>query len=80
MNSIKEHEVSAVVTGVHDLGLGSNRPSPICSGPSANRSCSNATSIADGCRCMRLVNVDEGDEEAETGEKREERSDDGIWE
>ena len=34
--------------------------------------------MAEGCRRIRLVIVDDGDEEAEAGEKREDRSDDGI--
>ena len=78
MNSMMEHWLPVEDPELAALGRGSSNPSPMFSGPTATLSASRARSIAEGCRRTWVLVKEQGDEAADTGVKRDVRSDDGV--
>ena len=78
MNSISEHGAGVSDPADVALGRGSNRPKPMFPGPSACLSASSMMSIADGCRRMCLLVIEDGEDVADEAVKRDVRSLEGV--
>ena len=78
MNSMMEHALGVEDPAEVALGLGSKSPRPIFSAPSACLSASRTMSIADGCRRICLLVIEDGEDVTDGGVKRAVKSVDCV--